>query len=793
MSEKQRKRVSGVEIFGLVVCIGGALIAAVVTLSIFREEVEAPGQSALLAQDVISFLGTVPALLLSIACAVLGARAFLSGRSVGFMTNLSGVVGTSIGLAVLLGAFSETAGGAVGAYSGGLVARYLTVVPGAIFGLVVLAIPIWLTWLRDLDLLFREKRKTRPSAAALIDEPITDGVSREEADALLPAGGDAEETPGSALPVLDDALPNTDGALQTPDWALKNSTTKPYPEDVRLKGEIPPGAAPLTTSDDETETSPPLSDPTVQRWTPGSAEGPADSPDGDLVVGGEQEEGQRQETRPVESDGPGELSRPGERSSLTGETAARAEEREDEETATAEVPAEEVESDQEANPDLTRVLLGGTKSAAPELDTAVAEKSGLKVIRPEVTPPRPLWEHEEAPEAEAVAKAEHEAPGDSTKVLESTPVAEEGTDLDVATVVATETKLEATEEEAALEPTEVDAPDPTLASEVEPEEEEEEDDEALLEAEAELEEDEEEEEEEDEEDEDDEILQAAEGELDDDEEEEDDEEEQDDDDEYEYVEVDEEEEVEDEAGVQAPSASAEEGEEDDDELGEDEEWEYEYVEVDEYEEEPDSDEESDEEEDESEEAPTAHEVSAEEESVSEEEPEPLEVRAEEEPIPAEEEPPPLEVEAEAEPVAAGEAVSEEPAPEEAAPEEEILELTPVAATDASTGEVQMDLFEEPVDAASPSEATEEPTVVLQPTPRPPIEASPRALVVAEMILEQERVAVSMVQRRFGIDFAESCSILDELQDAGFIGPYVDGKSRDILMTREEWLAAVTPS
>ena len=750
MSEKQKKRVSGVELLGLVVCIGGALIAAVVTLSIFREEVEDPGESALLARDVISFLGTVPALLLSIACTVLGARAFLSGRSVGFVTNVSGVVGTSIGLAVLLGAFSETAGGAVGAYSGGLVARYLTVVPAAVFGLAVLAVPIWLTWLRDFDLLFREKRKTRPSAAALIDEPITDGVSREEADALLPASGAAEETPGSALPIPNDALRDPDGVLQTPEWALQNSTTKPYPEDVRLKGKIPPGAAPLTTSDDETETSPPLSDPTVQRWTPGGADGPADSSDGDLVVGGEQEEGQRQETRPVESAGPGDLSRSGERSILTGETEAAAEEGEDEEEATAEAPPEEVESDLEANPDLTRVLLGGTKSAALELDSAEAEKSGLKVIRPEVTPPRPLWEHEEAPEAGTAAKAEDEGPTVSTDVVEPTqPVAEEAVDLAVTTAVAAETKLEATEEDAGEEESEEDVPDTVQAAEVEleeddVEEEEEEDDEALLAAEAEL------------------------------------------------------EEEEDEADVLVPSASAEEGEEDDDELGEDEEWEYEYVEVDEYEEE------DDEEEPDSDEAPEIHEVSAEEGPVAEEEPEtlevsaekepaPAEVSAEEEPIPGEEAPAPLEVEAAAEPIPAAEAVSEELVPDESEPEEEVLELTPVAAGAVETGEVQMDLFDEPVDAASQPEAREEPVVVLQPTPRSTIDASERALVVAEMILEQERVAVSMVQRRFGIDFAESCTILDELQGVGFIGPYVDGKSRDILMTREEWLAAVTSS
>ena len=43
------------------------------------------------------------------------------------------------------------------------------------------------------------------------------------------------------------------------------------------------------------------------------------------------------------------------------------------------------------------------------------------------------------------------------------------------------------------------------------------------------------------------------------------------------------------------------------------------------------------------------------------------------------------------------------------------------------------------------------------------------------------------QRRFGIDFDRACKVLDELQQAGLIGPYIGGRSRDILLTREEWL------
>lgn len=56
------------------------------------------------------------------------------------------------------------------------------------------------------------------------------------------------------------------------------------------------------------------------------------------------------------------------------------------------------------------------------------------------------------------------------------------------------------------------------------------------------------------------------------------------------------------------------------------------------------------------------------------------------------------------------------------------------------------------------------------------------------ILEQKRVAVSMLERRFGIDFDQACRVLDELQQAGLIGPYMGGRTRDILLTREEWLS-----
>ncbi|MEW6073345.1 MAG: DNA translocase FtsK [Planctomycetota bacterium] len=59
-----------------------------------------------------------------------------------------------------------------------------------------------------------------------------------------------------------------------------------------------------------------------------------------------------------------------------------------------------------------------------------------------------------------------------------------------------------------------------------------------------------------------------------------------------------------------------------------------------------------------------------------------------------------------------------------------------------------------------------------------------------LVLEENRVAVSLLERGLGVDFDRACQILDVLQERGLIGPYLGGRTREILLTREEWLAAV---
>ena len=110
----------------------------------------------------------------------------------------------------------------------------------------------------------------------------------------------------------------------------------------------------------------------------------------------------------------------------------------------------------------------------------------------------------------------------------------------------------------------------------------------------------------------------------------------------------------------------------------------------------------------------------------------------------------------------------------------------------------------PAPAPAPASAPAAPAVpamkevVLKPAPPPRPEPSVALVAEAEgwsklvydagcAILEQKRVAVSMLERSFGIDFDQACRVLDELQQAGLIGPYMGGRTRDILLTREQWL------
>jgi hypothetical protein len=181
-----------------------------------------------------------------------------------------------------------------------------------------------------------------------------------------------------------------------------------------------------------------------------------------------------------------------------------------------------------------------------------------------------------------------------------------------------------------------------------------------------------------------------------------------------------------------------------------------------------------------------------------------------------------------------ESVAEEPAAEERAPEAIVLEAAPVpAAQVGSAGPVEIPSTLVAAGGASPKAPEEEPNVELIPAPRrasnrrrvvvepeaqveivpeaPAVAANPvadpeaaatrrelsgREALVRDcglLFIDRQRVAVSMLQRQFEMDFKQATEMLDELQQLGLIGPYMGGTRRDILMDRESWLSAVERS
>jgi hypothetical protein len=99
------------------------------------------------------------------------------------------------------------------------------------------------------------------------------------------------------------------------------------------------------------------------------------------------------------------------------------------------------------------------------------------------------------------------------------------------------------------------------------------------------------------------------------------------------------------------------------------------------------------------------------------------------------------------------------------------------------------------------DATEDRDVVLKPAAAPAkkkskarAQAEERSRFIAEvgcLFVDRGRVAVSMLQKQFDMDFEEATEVLDELQSLGLIGPYLGGQRRDILLTRDEWLEKVS--
>ena len=58
----------------------------------------------------------------------------------------------------------------------------------------------------------------------------------------------------------------------------------------------------------------------------------------------------------------------------------------------------------------------------------------------------------------------------------------------------------------------------------------------------------------------------------------------------------------------------------------------------------------------------------------------------------------------------------------------------------------------------------------------------------EVVLETGQASVSMLQRRLKLGYARAARIVDEMEEMGIVGPFQGSKPRNILITKEQWIA-----
>jgi len=56
-----------------------------------------------------------------------------------------------------------------------------------------------------------------------------------------------------------------------------------------------------------------------------------------------------------------------------------------------------------------------------------------------------------------------------------------------------------------------------------------------------------------------------------------------------------------------------------------------------------------------------------------------------------------------------------------------------------------------------------------------------------LVIETNQASVSILQRRMRLGYTRAARLIDMMEQAGIVGPYVGSKPRDILVDREQWL------
>ncbi|MBL8860818.1 MAG: hypothetical protein JNK02_02305 [Planctomycetes bacterium] len=245
----ERKSLSGGDWLAIGTCFLGMLVAVLMVFGMWTGAGGSEGTAALAAR-IAGAIGPWPALVAGAGVAFLGARAFLSGERGSLLASVLGVLGTAAGLAVVAGSMGGDHGGALGSMTGGRVAELSHAAVGVLLGAIVAFGAAYFAWLREDP---AAAAKLAPARRLTPAPPKSDdGVSAAESAMLFP--GEREATDPAAVR----SAPRPAKPVQPL-----------YPEDVRKKGEIPAGARPLGAPSASPAGPAPASapEPAVYRWT----------------------------------------------------------------------------------------------------------------------------------------------------------------------------------------------------------------------------------------------------------------------------------------------------------------------------------------------------------------------------------------------------------------------------------------------------------------------------------------------------------------------------------------------
>jgi hypothetical protein len=264
---------------GIVLFTAGAFFSVLLVLALVSSEpLERAEGTAALARMWAGGVGLLPALVFCGGTAIFGAHLFLVGGA-DVRRQLGRLAIVSLGVAVMLGAFSPTAGGFVGNHTAGALSRSVHVVLGALAGLVILASAVWVAWIRPTRVA-AETLRPEHDPEIIPARPSQQGVTAEEAAALVP-----EDLPSWR------AEPRKEPLVRTMPAAVLTT----HREDLRRRGEIPEGARPLEASHVQTQASPatsrPLDEPSissVQHWSPAAEPGRTADPVGEDLADDEE-------------------------------------------------------------------------------------------------------------------------------------------------------------------------------------------------------------------------------------------------------------------------------------------------------------------------------------------------------------------------------------------------------------------------------------------------------------------------------------------------------------------------